>query len=375
MRLAGVALALALTASPLAAQAGTVVAAGRVVRITASDTVPAGAAGVVLHRIGRDRQGPLDSVTADAAGRFRFRFPADTAALYILTSRHHGVQYFSEPVHTNPARPDTALVLAVHDTSSRQPVSLAARNIVVSAPEADGTRSVVELLALRNEGPLTRVPAESAEAAWMWRIPRGVAGFAADAGELSAGAIDLHGDSVLVLAALPPGLREITVEYLLPGRQAAARFPFDEGAEAVNLLVEERAAAVTLPAGLRPDSATVIEERKFRRWTGAVAAGEMIVATLPVPGRAGRGALTALIVLLALALTAGALRVLRGGRRRPTGDATTDPDALLDAIARLDASHAASGPHDAEAERRHAEARSALKAQLERALARRAEHP
>ena len=35
------------------------------------------------------------------------------------------------------------------------------------------------------------------------------------------------------------GLREITVEYLLPGNQAEVRFPFDHGAETVNLLVEE----------------------------------------------------------------------------------------------------------------------------------------
>lgn len=361
-------------AAPLAAQAGSLVAAGRVVRITASDTLPAAAAAVVLHRIGRDRQGPIDSMRADASGRFRFRFPADTAALYILTSRHHGVQYFSEPVHTNPERPDTALVLAVHDTSSRQAVTLAARNIVVSAPGPDGTRSVVELLALRNDGPLTRVPAESAEAVWTWRIPRGVAGFTADAGELSAGAIDLHGDTVLVLAALPPGLREITVEYLLPGGQGDARFPFDQGADAVNLLVEERAASLALPPGLRPDSATVIESREFRRWAGSVAAGEAIAASLPVPGRWGRGALGALIALLVLALAAGAVRALRGARQRPVGGYPTDPDALVETIARLDAEFGASGPHDADATRRHAETRAELKAQLERALARRREH-
>ena len=371
--MAAAALAL-LAGAPLAAQQGSIVAGGRVVRITAGDTLPAAGADVVLHRIGRDRQGPLDSLQADAGGRFRFRFPADTTALYLLTSRHHGVQYFSEPVHTNPERPDTALVLAVHDTSSRQPVTLAARNIVVSAPGTDGTRNVVELIALRNDGPLTRVPADSAEAVWMWRIPRGVAGFAADAGELSAGAIDLHGDSVLVLAALPPGLREITIEYLLPARLADAEFPFDEGAVSVNLLVEEEDAAIVLPAGLRPDSATVIEGRAFRRWAGTVRVGESIAVTLPVPGRWGSGALFALVGLLVMALIAGALRVFRTPARHQANVAP-DPDALIEAIARLDASHAAAAPHDPAALQRYSEARAALKAQLERALARRPEHP
>ena len=360
-----------LAAGPLAAQQTPLVAAGRVVRITATDTLPAAGADLVLHRIGRDRQGPIDSLRADAAGRVRFRFAADTNALYLLTSRHHGVQYFSEPIHTNPDRPDTSLVLAVHDTSSRQPVSLAARNIVVSAPAPDGTRNVVELLALRNDGPLTRVPADSAEAAWMWRIPDGVAGFAADEGELSAGAIDLHGDSVLVLAALPPGLREITVEYLLPARRAEARFPFDAGADAVNLLVEEADATLGLPPGLEPDSATVIEERRLRRWAGTGPAGEAIAVSLPVPGRWGRRMLIALIALVALALIAGAVTVFRAGKAHSRAEHAADPDGLIDAIARLDASQAADAPHDPAAEQRYADERAALKAQLERALARR----
>lgn len=326
---------------------------------------------MVLHRIGRDRQGPLDSMMTDAAGRFRFVVPADTAALHLLTSRHDGVQYFSEPVHANPERPDTALVLAVHDTSSSQPVELAARSIVVSAPAADGTRSVVELLALRNGGPLTRVPADTGSATWGWRIPRDVVGFAADEGELSAGAIELRGDSVLVRAALPPGLREITIEYHLPATRDDVRFMFDAAAGSVNLLVEEPEAKLSLPDGLVPDSATVIEERRFRRWAGTVRAGEAISASVPVPGRWGGGALAALVALVVLALAAGAAVAFRGGRRAPMA-AVGEPgaDALIEAIARLDAARLAAGALDAEAERRYAGERAALKARLERALAR-----
>ena len=340
-------------------------------RITATDTVPATGAVVVLHRIGRDRQGPLDSMVTDAGGRFLFRVRADTAALHLLTCRHHGVQYFSDPVHTNPDRPDTALVFAVHDTSSAQPVELAARSMVVSAPAADGTRNVVELLALRNGGPLTRVPADTGTAAWSWRIPRDVLGFAADEGELSAGAIELRGDSVLVRAALPPGLREITIEYHLPATRGDVRFMFDAAAASVNLLVEEPEARLALPDGMVPDSATVIEDRRFRRWAGAVRAGETISASLPVPGRWGGGALTALIGLVVLALAAGAAVAFRGSRHAPIA-ALKEPgtDALIEAIARLDAARLAARPLDADAERRYAGERAALKARLERALAR-----
>src|SRR5690606_16162042 len=137
-------------ALPLAAQdaprAGApIMAGGRAGRSPAGAPRPAAGADVLLPRTGRHRQAPLDSLRPDRLGRFRSPFPADTTALYLLTSRHHGVQYFSDPVHTNPERPDTGIVLAVHDTASSAPLTLEARHIVISAPEVDGSRNAVEL--------------------------------------------------------------------------------------------------------------------------------------------------------------------------------------------------------------------------------------
>ncbi|HEX6645388.1 MAG TPA: hypothetical protein VF037_11975 [Gemmatimonadales bacterium] len=373
-RAAALAAALLAAARPAGAQdaappaAGAQVVAGTVLRITARDTVPAAGATVVLHRIGRDRQGPLDSTVTDPGGRFRFRYPADSASLHILTSRHHGIQYFSEPVHSASGRPDTTLVLAVHDTSSRQPVSLAARHIVLSAPAQDGTRNVVELVAVTNAGPLTRVPDGPAGAAWTWPVPAGAVALAVAEGELPEGAVTLEGDRIAVRAPLPPGLREITVEYVLPPGIAEARFPFDSGAASVNLLVEEADADVTAP-GLAPaDSVTVIEARSFRRWTGAVAPGGVLVARVPVPGRWGRVAVVVLVVLVAFVLAWVTMRVLRRPLSAPV--AAGSPDAILDEIVRVDAMRAAVGEGDpAEAARLEAR-RAELKARLAAALAR-----
>src|SRR5690606_38968045 len=226
----------------------------------------------------------------------------DTTALYLLTSRHHGVQYFSDPVHTNPERPDTGIVLAVHDTSSTAPLTLEARHIVVSAPEADGSRTVVELLSLVNDGPLARIPADSASAAWSWRIPAGAIRFAVSEGELAAGAVSRSGDSVLVHAPIPPGARQLTVEYLLePGMDEAA-FHFDAAAGSVNLLLEESDATVTADGLVAADSTTVIQGRSFRRWSGSIAQGDAIVIGLPSPGRGSRLAMGALVALVGIAL-------------------------------------------------------------------------
>ena len=50
---------------------------------------------VVLHQVGRTLQGPLDSTRTDQRGRFQFSFRPDTSALYLLSVRHAGIEYFS----------------------------------------------------------------------------------------------------------------------------------------------------------------------------------------------------------------------------------------------------------------------------------------
>ena len=53
---------------------------GTILRLTPADTVPLAGVHVVLHRVGRDFQGPVDSTLSRADGSFRFDFGADTAA-------------------------------------------------------------------------------------------------------------------------------------------------------------------------------------------------------------------------------------------------------------------------------------------------------
>ena len=343
------------------------------VRIGAADTVPAAGTRVVLHRIGRIGQGPLDSALTDAAGRFRFTFPADTTALHILTARHAGIQYFSEPVGTNPAAPDTGIVLFVHDTAASAPVSLDARHIVISAPGPDGTRGVVELVTLRNPGPLTRVQADGASAVWTLRIPPAAIGFAVSDGDLSAGAVDRNEDSVLVLAPLAPGDRQVTFEYLLPASADRIAIPVDGDVALLNLLIEEPGVRVLAPALTRGDSATVIEGREFQQWSGPAAAGAEVRIELPHPPQGGRWALAGLVGAVGVSLLLAAAGVFR---RRPSLPAPLAPEPILAAIARLDAEHAGRRAETApDAWARYEAERAELKASLAAALARRGGTP
>src|SRR5213076_1180259 len=88
-------------ASIVRAQVPARVAEGRISR-PAKDGHPAPVVGiwVVLHRVGSDRAGALDSVRSDAKGNFRIRFAESGApdALYFVSARHAGIAYFSSPL-------------------------------------------------------------------------------------------------------------------------------------------------------------------------------------------------------------------------------------------------------------------------------------
>src|SRR5919107_1785424 len=181
---------------PLLAQ--TIPAEGRVVR---PDSTPVAGVRVVLHRVGQVLQGPLDSTRTDSRGRFRCRFRADTSAIYLLSARHSGIEYFSPPVHTNPARPDTAIRIIAYDTSSTAPISVEARHLVVSRPGEDGSRSILDLIVLKNAGQRTRIAADSSRPTWIGRLPRGTLGLELGESDVSPEAVGRDGDSLIVTSA------------------------------------------------------------------------------------------------------------------------------------------------------------------------------
>jgi hypothetical protein len=350
------------------------IAAGRVVLSRDPDTVPVPGARVVLHRVGRDRQGPLDSASADASGHFRFRFRADTGALYLLSARWGDVEYFSPPVHTDPARPDTAMRLVVYDTSSTAPIGVEARHIVVPRAGPDGTLSVLDLIVLRNDGRVARVAPDSTRPSWRLVLPPGTGHMEVGQSDLSPEAIVREGDTVKVLAPLAPGQKQLSLEYGVTPVRGKLEFPVGPDAGPVNLLVEERNARVSGGTLVLADS-QVIEGRSFRRYAGNVPAGGTVVLAVGAAGAAAatRVALPVLVGAVAVMLAAAAWWIIRRPARRASARL---PEQMLDAIAALDARYAGREPETAADEwRRYVAERAQLKAELERALAARGRPP
>lgn len=357
-------LAAALLALPAgAAGQGTATVSGRVLKLGSRDTVPVPGAAVVLHRVARDSQGPVDSITAGPAGQFRFRYRVDTSAVYLLSSGFAGIEYFSTPLHLDPAAPDTGLLLLVSDTASGLPIDVISRHLVISQPVADGTRPALEIAVLGNPGAVTRVAGDSSHPTWAARLPEGALGAQMGRGDVSPGSAVFRNDSLLLFAPLAPGQKELIFSYSLPARPGRMTLPLGDGAASFTLLLEERTLAVS-GAGLALADTQQIEGRTFQRWTGAAEPGSTL--TIGFGGGATRWLLPILVSGVAAALLLVMIRVLR----RPVAAPRPAASPLLDQLARLDARYAGREGQVPEDEwRRYQDERSALKAALEQELA------
>jgi hypothetical protein len=302
-----------------------------VIEVHGADSIPAPRTNVVLHRIGRDVQGPIDSMLTDSRGSFHFRFKADTSAIFLLSARFAGIEYFSPPVHTDPALPDTAMVVIVSDTSSSAPVATGSRHVVVSRPGQSGGRAVLEIVVLENRGDRTRVAVDSLTPSWSAPTPKGAVGFQPGNGDFSPEAMRFAHDSVTLDAPIAPGEKRVIFSYLLPTTENRITFPISDSIEVLNLLVEEETA--DLKGVLTPADTERIEGRVFRRWTGSVVPGSKVELVFALSK--AQWLLPVLVASVGTAFLVGFL-ILRQ-RAAPIPARASGSDPLVDALARLDA--------------------------------------
>jgi hypothetical protein len=334
-------------------------------RVVTADSTPVPGARVVLHRIGGETQGPLDSTRADQRGRFRFAFRPDTTAFYLLSARQAGIEYFSPPVSTNPSRPDTAVRIVVYDTSSSTPVTVEARHLVITRPGPDGSRNALDLIVLQNGGPRTRVAPDTLRPSISLPLPPGTTGFQLGESEVSGESVRRKGDSLIITAPIAPGEKQITVQYQVRPGRSTVELPVQRAGQKINVLLEETGAQVSGPGMAFADS-QVIQGRSFRRWTGTATAPGMIRIALPGTPHAAGGVLAALVVSLGVTLLGAGWYLFT----RETRQARLPVDNLLDAIAALDARYLGRKEETPPAEwSSYLDERARLKAKLEMSLA------
>lgn len=339
-----------------------------------SGPVPVRWAWVVLHRIGRDRSGPLDSVKTNWAGNYtiRYRASGDASAMYIVVATYSGISYITAPLRLPRVTGDDAQIIVYDTTSPPYPIRVAGRHFVVTNPGDDGSRRVVEVYELMNDSTLTVVGTD-AKPVFRAPLPAGITDFQLNpAGDITPGNVKQTAGGLSVITPISPGIRQLSFSYTLPSSAFPLALPMVDSVEMFEVLVQEPAATVD-GAGLAEVAPVVQQGQTFRRLLAQEVKRNAVV-NLAVPAHVGEFAKRSVTIvasiiagamLLALAFVLGRRR-----RQRVSIEAVPDPlQGMVRSLAALDATfERRASPTDAERAAFDAE-RRALKAKLTAELA------
>jgi hypothetical protein len=242
---------------------------------------------VVLHRVGPDRAGPLDSIKSDPRGRYAFKYirSGSEDAIYFVSASYDGIAYFTPPLAEGKVAGDDGEVTVFDTTSHSVPTTLRGHHVVVSAVDANGLRSVVEVYDLSNDSSVTRIaPTDTPkDATWQTHVPVGLTNFQVSQGDIPASAVSYAKGVVSVYAPIAPGIKQLSFSYALPAKSFPLSLPLEKETGIYEMMIEEKAGSVTGPHVREVDPVTV-EGRNFRRFLASDMPGNSVaVIDLPPP--------------------------------------------------------------------------------------------
>jgi hypothetical protein len=248
---------------------------------------PVSGAWVVLHRVGPDRAGPLDSVRSDSRGRYSFNYrrTGSPDAIYFVSASHDGIAYFTPPLAEGKVGGEDGEITVFDTTSGRVPVSLRGHHVVVSTADANARRSIVEVYDLSNDSSVTRIASGDAPAGatWQTHVTPGAADFKVGQGDISAAAVSFTNGLVSVFAPLAPGIKQLSFSYSLPAKSFPLKLPLEKETGIYEIMIEEKAGSVTGPH-LREVDPVTVDDRNFRRFLASdMPENSVAVIDLPPP--------------------------------------------------------------------------------------------
>jgi hypothetical protein len=353
---------------------------GRVVRGTREGQQPVANQWVVLHRVGPDRAGPLDSTRTAANGRFsiRYRESGDTSALYFASTSYGGVAYFTSPLRAPVVRGDDATLTVFDTTSGPVAIKVGGRHVIVGAVQPNGRRPIGEVYDLENDSTVTLVARDSVSPLWRTQLPAQALEFQVNtSGGLAPGAVSQRGSSVGLFAPLSPGIRQFAFTYELPSNAFPLTLPIDRATGVLEVLVQDPSARVD-GVKLRETAPVSADGRTFRRFLGQdLSAGTAIRIDIPHLIGAERekvyfGVAAALLTAMVVALVVAARRSVF---RRPLAAASLPvarelrSHAVMRELATLDEEFEKIATPDDETRAEYQAKRAALKSQFTEAIA------
>ncbi|HEY7233617.1 MAG TPA: hypothetical protein VH539_05670 [Gemmatimonadaceae bacterium] len=339
--------------------------------------VPLPGVRVVLHRVGSDRAGPLDSMLTDGRGRYHFRYQPSGSdeALYFVSASYDGIAYFGVPLREPQTQGDDAQITVFDTTSGPVPIHILGHHIIVGAPDSHGQREAVEVFELGNDSSVTRVSGGTDRPVWEGHLPNGAVGAKVNpTGEISPAAINFADGRVRLYAPLSPGARQVSYAFQLPRNALPLSFPIAQPTSVLEVLLEEPRATVT-GANLAEVAPTTTAGRSFRRFLGQNVPGEAVLH-VDVPFALGDARARYFIAIAAVTGAAMLAAIMFAARRRravvaaPTGTGYSPAtEELLRAIALLDARFEQMSGETADERAQYRTERAELKSRLAAALA------
>lgn len=200
----------------------------------------------MIHRVGSDRTGPIDSLRAGPDGGFRFRLPhvpdpATRQEIFFASVERGGVAYFG-PLVQAAADLDSSYVVRTFDTETAPPAGavlpVSARYILLEQVPDTGWMAT-DLIHLEYEGDRTLVAAPDG-VTFAYPLPEGASDMVVG-GEptMSPNTLALRDGVLRVTSAIPPGERDFLVRYKVPDPYLTLRYPGETSA--AELLVREPA--------------------------------------------------------------------------------------------------------------------------------------
>ena len=242
----------------------------------------------LLHRVGPDSAGPLDSARSDSRGRYSYRYTRTGSpdAVYFVSATYHGVTYFTVPLAFSNVSGDPADIVVFDTTSRGVPITIRGRHIVISAENASGMRPVTEVFELSNDTRVTLVsPGPSSSPTFTALLPRNAREPRVDQGDFAAEAVTFTDGRVRVVAPLPPGVKQLAYSYLLPASEFPLSVPAEAPIDVYEILVEEPRGQVS-GARLTEEQAVTADGRTFRRFLAQeVPRNAVALITIPSPAR------------------------------------------------------------------------------------------
>jgi hypothetical protein len=278
---------------------------------------------VILHRVGADSAGPVDSVRADAGGRFAFtyqRSPQDEA-IFFLSGSHGGIAYFSSPLRTRDESGEGAVIVAFDTSSNVGILRTLGRHVVVGARRGD-RREMLEAIEISNDTALTIVAAGDDRPSWATILPEGATDFTVGEGDVGDGGLVLNGGRVELYAPVAPGIKQVTFRYTLPAAAFPVSLPLTDTLAVLEVLIESRAGSAE-GAGLREVDPTITGDRTFRRFLAENAPANSVLRIDVGDDRKGGNLVLPFLIAAAGILLAVLVMVLR----RHAGD--SDAGATL----------------------------------------------